>query len=268
MVRPRPTCPPRGFTLVELLVVMAIIILLLAATLPALRGPMGVSSRRGAVNTLLGVLDQARALAISENRATYVVFPRPPSPTGSPGSPSTPSSSGTPASDKSARAYAVFADVDDLSKPPQQRSNWFTLPTGIAFKVDEGDGRTRTLLNYPLDPTPKTFVVPGGTGSTPVDIAQPYVKFDATGAVEHPTVSGATTPDPKYFRLLLFEGSVDPANGTELPTKRAAGNTTPETQRFVWEEVRLNYATGRARYTVDPADILVSNPNPVSSPIP
>lgn len=259
MVRPRPghfrpPGVPLAFTLVELLVVIAIIVLLLAATLPALRGPMAVNARRGAVNNLLGTLDQARALAISEGRATYVVFLNPkPNLIGT-------TNSATFSPDRAARAYAIFADQDDLALPPQQRSPFLSLPTGIAFKVNATSDRTRTLLNRPLDAIAPKFVVPVATGGTQ-SVPEPYIKFNATG--------GTDLQDTSYLRLLLFEGSVDSSNGQELPTKWAAGDHTDlAKQRFVWEEVRLNYATGRARYTVDPMDISVAAAFPAPSPTP
>src|SRR5690349_3780981 len=72
----RPSLHVRNaFTLLEMLVVMGIIVLLLVALIPAV-GPLSKSSgRKGAVNTVLGTIEQARAQAIKSGRPTYVVFP-------------------------------------------------------------------------------------------------------------------------------------------------------------------------------------------------
>ena len=54
----------RGFTLVEMLVVAALIAVLSALTIPAMRGLVGASGVRGAVGSVLGTLEQARNAAI------------------------------------------------------------------------------------------------------------------------------------------------------------------------------------------------------------
>src|SRR6266513_2577208 len=63
-----------AFTLIELLVVIAILSILLIAIIPAVSISKS-SGRKGAVNNLLGAIEQARAEAIKTGQATYVVFP-------------------------------------------------------------------------------------------------------------------------------------------------------------------------------------------------
>src|SRR6266487_3422083 len=65
----------RGFTLLELLVVMGIIVIALAALVPAVTSLSKSGGRRAACNSLLGGIEQARAEAIKSSQATYVVFP-------------------------------------------------------------------------------------------------------------------------------------------------------------------------------------------------
>ncbi len=62
----------RGATLIELMVVLAIVILLAAAVLPTL-GPMRRQGRlRAGANTVAGSLRSARSLAIARSAACYV----------------------------------------------------------------------------------------------------------------------------------------------------------------------------------------------------
>src|SRR5262249_20393062 len=67
--------PPAGFTIFELLVVMSIIAIALAALVPAVTSLSKSGGRRAARDSLLGGIEQARAEAIKSGQATYVVFP-------------------------------------------------------------------------------------------------------------------------------------------------------------------------------------------------
>ena len=63
-----------GFTLVELLVVVSIMLLMLKLTLPSLKGLMGGAADSMARSQLIGDLNSARTLALRNGTPVYVVF--------------------------------------------------------------------------------------------------------------------------------------------------------------------------------------------------
>lgn len=76
--RPRPSSRPAptrlaGFTLVELMISIAVLAILLAMAVPSLR-EVGLNSRgSGMINTLLADLSTARSEAVKTARPTYIV---------------------------------------------------------------------------------------------------------------------------------------------------------------------------------------------------
>lgn len=241
-VRPRPGVR-KAFTLVELLAVMGVISLLLVVVLPAFKG-LGQSARqRGAVGMMLGVLDRARMMAISDGLSTYVVFACPTQT----GAHLNPELVGT--------AYAIYEDHDNVSFAPEQRTPWMRLPTNVALKISDDNGTHSSVTNRPLIATGQTNSDPAfpinatalasGTASTTVQL--PYWKFDSTGAVDEQKA--------QYLRLLMFTGVID-SSGHEVSTQNVGGPGNTTSSAFY--EIDLNPATGRARYVLNPQDNLAT----------
>jgi len=64
-----------GFTLIEVMVTVAIIAIMSALLTPAVRGLLGVTGPRGGTNTLASTLEQARLSGMESGMPTYVGFP-------------------------------------------------------------------------------------------------------------------------------------------------------------------------------------------------
>lgn len=242
-----------GFTLTELLVVVAVVSVLMGLLALGARGLGSGTGRRAAVGTLMGVFDQARAVAVTDGRATYVVF------VSAPGG-AAPDGAGQVAAAMWGRAYAVFEDpvltdaaADDFR--PRQRSGWLSLPAGVAFKSDHGDAPASLTDSAPgANDARVLFAVPAAGGS--VALPLPYAKFDASGQiVDHTASSQIMDPGSALLRVLLFEGASDAA-GAESATRRdtAAG------PGYALDEILLRPTTGRARYTLDPSYSLAARP--------
>jgi len=209
----------RGFTLLELLVVMGIILIALAALVPAITSLSKSGGRRAALNSLLGGIEQARAEAIKSSQATYVVFPA--------------FTSGTQSTlDRyNYRSYAIFED--DAANPGnvKQLTDWKSFPTGVALRA----AGTAALSNL-ADPAALT---PSVAFSFPPDAsAAPFkcFKFNSNGEVQAPAGK---------VLLCIFEGYVN--SGSEVATtKDGSGNPSAV------EYLMVSQFTGRAEPTASP----------------
>ena len=217
-----PVTPERsvgGFTLLELLVVMGIILIALAALVPAVTSLSKSGGRRAALNSLLGGIEQARAEAIKSSQATYVVFPA--------------FTSGTQSTlDRyNYRSYAIFEDNAANPGTVKQLTDWKSFPTGVALRA----AGTAALSNL-ADPAALT---PSVAFSFPPDAsAAPFkcFKFNSNGEVQAPAGN---------VLLCILEGYVN--SGSEVATtKDGSGNPSAV------EYLIVSQFTGRAESTASP----------------
>jgi prepilin-type N-terminal cleavage/methylation domain-containing protein len=215
------TAPRRAFTLVELLVVIGVISILLVATLPVVNSLSKSGGRKGAVGSLLGAVEQARARAISDGRPTYLVL-------------ATALPTADPAlTDRYAyRAYAICqddpanppnhgdpADPADGSKPKIQLTSWKPFSTGVSLRTNI-TAAPWIQSTFPFPPAGANVV-----GNFP------YLMFNESGEVVAP---------PSPILISVFEGTV---NGTS--EVKTSGTMISET-------IAVSPLTGRAQATATP----------------
>jgi len=196
---------------------MGIIVIALAALVPAVTSLSKSGGRRAACNSLLGGIEQARAEAIKSSQATYVVFPA--------------FTSGTQSTlDRyNYRSYAIFED--DAANPGnvKQLTDWKSFPAGVALRS--------TALSNLADPA--TLTPPVAFSFAPDASAAPLkcFKFNSNGEVQPPPAGNVL--------LGIFEGYVN--NGNEVATtKDGSGNPSAV------EYITVSQFTGRAEPTASP----------------
>lgn len=152
--------PSAAFSLIELLVVMALIAMLTALFVPALPGLLGVGGRQGGINIMSVALEQARLAAMESGGTAYVGFP-------------------LAAADTNA-AYSsliVFRDATDEEKQAgatyKPVTKWLRLPRGIYFEAGDGFSAGATnLTGIPANTLPKL----SGQSLTEI-VAIPFDRF-------------------------------------------------------------------------------------------
>jgi prepilin-type N-terminal cleavage/methylation domain-containing protein len=63
-----------GFTLLELMLVVALAAVMMGLVIPAVQGTLGMSGRRGGVSVAVNLVEQARLAAVENGVRTYLAF--------------------------------------------------------------------------------------------------------------------------------------------------------------------------------------------------
>lgn len=206
-----PGCRARGFTLIEILVTISIIVILMAAGV-ALLGGTGPQARRSAADMLTGMIEQARTTAITTRSHVVLAVVEP---------------GGLSASDGKCRIglFKVGSWPGDLSEPvgASPVGRWRILENNVVLIDGEAEGG----LANPLDGDKVTLNYGKGQVSAHV------VVFTPRGGLAYPAGSGP-------IAMRVAEGAY--RNGVAKPNSR--GGTIPENL------IRIGRVTARP-YRID-----------------
>jgi prepilin-type N-terminal cleavage/methylation domain-containing protein len=217
----------RAFTLVEMLVVVSIILLVAVVALPGIASLSKSAARRSSASLVMGAMDGARALAVSQSANCFIVFAN--------------GNSAIPANYRY-RAFAVFQEtyvpvpVGSAAAPYHllMVQPWTLLPEGVCFRPDGAGADGPTVFSAP---TRNIFCKPAKD-----DIQLPCIPFTSVGTVDQAPNAETTPPNtpitPEQARVKLFEGFID-----------AAGNpvTTNAAKSLADETITVSLFTGRAK---------------------
>jgi prepilin-type N-terminal cleavage/methylation domain-containing protein len=204
---PEPRERPRAFTLLEMLVVIGIIVVILAFSVPAITG----LSKSGNLNTggriISNLLTAARSEAI--NRRALIRFEV---------------ATSWPNDFSSAYRKITLVQHDVSTGSDTQLTRWETLPTGTIFQPQDpspGSGSYFFALNQTQTPALKI----GGQ-----DVTTLYIEFLPTGALN-------VTPANSPVRLRLVPGFL-PSVGAPSVTMTSAAN---------WFDMSVDGLVGRIK---------------------
>lgn len=226
-----PTMPPTsracyrrlaGFSLLELLVVIAVMAVMLSLLLPAVSGFSSTVGRRGAVNIVMNTLEQARVAALESGQNVYVGF----------------ADKDFPVEDMRYSAFIVFRSATEEEKAlnPKREyvvlKKWTRLPKNVSLKSDItssviSSAGEQTFSDKLYDELP----------ATQRDNKFPAITFNSSGAVEAPSTG--------TVKLFLYEGYY--AGGQDNFTRNS---NVQRTSAGLFEQISLSRYTGRVQLDI------------------
>jgi type II secretory pathway pseudopilin PulG len=250
----------RGFTLVELMMVVGLMLLVLKLTLPSLKGLMGGTAGSMARSQLIGDLNSARAMALRNGSPVYVVFMPLYTEVVQVSGDVDPylAGEGNSMLAEQSIGYALYADYLPGDQPSAPSKNWLTdwkrLPAGFYFVgedlaniLDSADASREDVLIFNNLKNGHSRGSANKFGNfMERKMRLPYLMYNSRGEMAAKGNSGEMRVGDFYLKLT--EGGVLPArdgNGTySLTDADREDPSVAANRKRVW--LSINGITGRA----------------------
>jgi prepilin-type N-terminal cleavage/methylation domain-containing protein len=191
-----------GFSLIELLTVVAITAMLMTLAIPTISGFTSPAGRKGAVTIVMNTLEQARVSAIETGRETAVLFWK--------------KNGASPSQPDEPDAMMVLRrnEADDAW---ESTTRWIKLPTGVLF---HGENSGSAILTSNMTLTLPSL--PGNPASTQLRA----LHFTSSGAVKSP--SGLSTG----LYIAFTEGQRDTGGSVVVKKQKNGGQEVISLARY------------------------------------
>lgn len=202
----------RGFSLVELLTVLAIMAVLVFLSLPAIQGVRSTYNRRAASDIVMQAVQNARMSALQSGENVFVIFAL--------------------ATDGGVSPDAVIVAGDQplgsAVTGPVLYSRWIRLPSDIRFRSSPS--------TLPVNPLSSTDVTPSQLPAIAGNPTYSAITFNANGTLANPATGG--------LEIALYEGTRNGATETALGASAKA--TQDLSDSGLYDVVRLDRYSGRS----------------------
>lgn len=165
-----------GMSLVEILMVAAVVASLASMLAPAMSGFSNTTSRRGAINVVMNTIDHARVAALEKGLPVHILFSRHP--------------------DATPDALIVLREDDDGNI--ERLTQWIPLPKGVLFQDKMG------VFSQSIDTSLLTKIETTLAKKLPTESgANAVLSFGASGNIIFPSASDSTTAkNARQIRLI------------------------------------------------------------------
>ena len=196
-----------GFSLIEVLTVVAITAMLMTMAIPAISGFTSPAGRKGAVTIVMNTLEQARVSAIETGRETVVLFWR---------------RNGVAGSQLGEQDAMLVLRRNETNTIWEPISRWIKLPSGVLFHGEDTKSYILTNSIAGLSPSPSPMPSPMPSPSpTAEDLG--FIQFTSSGAVKSPSAG---------LQIAFTEGQRDTSGSVVVKKQKSGGQEVISLARY------------------------------------